>query len=182
MRYTGVMSISDLVGLIFYIAQNFGVALGVGGATVSLTLAARNRPYNAEASSIAGGIERAGLWFIVVSGIFITLAHAIAGEMALVTAPAYVFKWVVILFIFLFNITASVTRTKDEPHAPITGIVTATWYALFILHTTVPSLSFGQLFMGYILWVIVFFAGFIFFTKQGDVLKPPTTPSTPQAN
>ncbi|HEX8994216.1 MAG TPA: hypothetical protein VF803_03110 [Candidatus Paceibacterota bacterium] len=177
------MSFGTILGLVFYIAQNFGIALGVGGATMSLILASRNRAHNIEASDIAGRIERLGLWFIVVSGIFITLAHLIASEIDVLTAPVYTFKWVLIALIFVFNVVASITRIKDEPHAPIVGITVATWYALFVVHTAQPAFSYAQFFGIYASWVVVSFVLFNSYTTRKEVSAPavsasPSTTST----
>jgi len=157
----------ELMGFLVFSAQQAGVAIGVGGAAVELGLALRS--IGGMASETANSVTRVGFWLVVLSGALITFAHVIAGEEAAIFTPAYLFKWGLIALILVFNIVAIVTRSRKEPHAPITGLLVGTWFALFALHTLSPAnASWAFLTEAYAGWMILFFGGYLLIEKYSS--------------
>ncbi len=137
------MVIAEIIGLGFYALQQLGVALGVGGQTAALL--SRNHPALMAASRKTAAW---GLWGIIVSGVFITAAHVVAGEGTTVAEPAYLFKWLLVLTLLIGGF-----MTRGLTHGILVG---GSWYALFLLHTVAPVTSFPLLLVIYTGWMLLF--------------------------
>lgn len=147
------MAIAEIVGLGFFALQQLGVALGVGGETVALL--SRGNP------ALASAARRAtawGLWAVIISGVFITAAHILAGEGAIVGEPAYLFKWLVVIVLLVGSFMA-----RGVAHVILVG---GSWYALFLVHTLAPVTTMPLLLILYAGWMILFAAASLMFNRK----------------
>ena len=149
----------DAVNLLLYFAQQLGVMLGVGAASillVSYIVSMRDGRVDPEEDAFGHAvttIQTVGLWVIMVSGLAITAMHISGGALDIVLSPAYLFKWLLIGFLF----SASLFRQRSAyPHFMWEGIVGANWYALFIIHVVAPIAMWVDLIVLYVIWVVGF--------------------------
>lgn len=152
-----------MISLGLYALQQLGMALGVGGETVLL--------FSGAAPATAGAarrVTRLSLFLIIVSGIFITLAHIVAGEGATVAEPAYLFKWILVIGIAIAGFTARGSLG--------TILVGGSWYALFFLHTLAPVAPFFGLIILYAGWMALFALVFLLFNFRSGAPKPSSVP------
>lgn len=153
---------ADIAVLIFLL-QQLGFTLGLGAATFSLMFyvlgiadgavdASEQRFIHATKTVLA-----LSMFLIVLTGGLVTGAHILADEMIIVLAPVYLSKWILIGVVIVNGI---LLRFKAYS-AIIGGIISgASWYALFIVHTLVPDVSWSVLGVGYALWLLIFALGF----------------------
>lgn len=175
--------------LLVFLLQQLGIALGVGASTFALMFyivgisdgvidASEKRFMHAVYTTL-----RLSLFLIIVTGILITGAHYFAGEIATITAPSYLFKWILLLCIV---VNASLMDLRMLPPHIGGAIAGASWYALFVLHTLSLSLSWGLLFAVYVAWLIIFYVGFTLlqkfaqslYVKEGSIRVPQPIPSS----
>lgn len=153
---------ADFATLVFLLGQ-LGISLGLGAATFSLmfyfvaTADGRIDPTESRFVAATRIVLVASLFLIVVTGGLVTAAHILAGERDIVMAPVYLGKWAligVLIFSGLFHRLSLIS-------APVAGVISgASWYALFIVHTLAPQVSWGVLGIGYALWLGAFAIGF----------------------
>lgn len=170
----------DFIGIIIYILQELGIAIGVGAATVGMVLAIRN--HHIENNGIAGGVERLGIWMVVATAAAITFAHLVAREGALIMQAPYAFQWVIIASSFAFNMLAASARSRNDSHAPMAVLAAASWYALFLFHLLAPQGSWGEFIAVYAAWLVAFFGIFSFMTKEKAGSTAQNVPPTQTLN
>jgi outer membrane biosynthesis protein TonB len=162
------MSPGDLLPLALYLVQQLGIMLGVGSATVlliSYLTAMRDgmvEQTEARFARVVQHVLEIGLVCIVLSGAAITAEHAFAGQMEILSSPAYVFKW---LLIGSVSLAVVLRRAKPFISAVGEGLVGATWYALFIVHVVAPIAAWTDLLFLYVAWVAGFMLLWISLTK-----------------
>lgn len=163
----------DAIGLLLYLLQQFGVTLAVGASTFSLMFyivglsdgvvdASEKRFMHAVYTTL-----RVGLLCILITGILITAAHYFAGEYAVLMAPAYLFKWI-LLGIIIINATLMDMRVLSAEHGGV--IAGASWYALFVIHTLSLSFDWTILVSVYAAWLLIFWIGFRLLQKSARAL------------
>lgn len=153
------MSPGELLPLALYLIQQLGIMLGVGAASVTLVsylVSLHDGVVDVKEAQFARVIQHileVGLACIVLSGAAITAIHSFAGDYAVLSSPAYVFKWLLIGFVSF----ALVLRRAKPYVSPVWGgLVGATWYALFILHIVAPITFWEDLLFLYAAWVAGF--------------------------
>ena len=143
----------------FYFVQQLGVVLGVGAQTViliSYLIATRDNTVDQKEEQfgrVVVQVLKFGLYFIVISGVLITVMHFTANQAEIVYTPAFVFKWVLIFVIG--TITFMVGR-NPYMHFFWEGVLGSHWYALFILHVVAPLTTWPDLLVLYVLWTVGF--------------------------
>ncbi|HVV39225.1 MAG TPA: hypothetical protein VHD31_02765 [Candidatus Paceibacterota bacterium] len=144
----------DVVNLILYSAQQLGVMLGVGSASILLVAYLVSvydgtiDPKEEQFGRAVTRVQTLGLWIIILSGLVITAMHISGGALGIVLSPAFLFKWLLIALLF----GASLFRqNKPYPSYIWEGIIGANWYALFIVHIIAPVTNWVDLFIIYIL-------------------------------
>ena len=149
----------DAVNLLLYCAQQLGVMLGVGSASILLVaylVSTRDGAIDSKEEQFGRAvttIQTVGLWIIIASGLAITAMHISGGALDVVLSPAYLFKWLLIGFLF----SASLFRQrKAYPHFIWEGIIGANWYALFIVHIVAPIAMWADLIVLYVIWSVGF--------------------------
>jgi hypothetical protein len=149
----------ELMSLLFYCAQQLGVVLAVGAETIVLTaylVAVRDGVINDTEVKFAHAVNRVllvGIALIILSGLAIVGMHLSLGQGSVVVQPAFLFKWLLLIFVSLAMI---LRRTKAYMHFALEGLVGATWYAIFIVHILAPVASWSDLIVLYVLWTTLF--------------------------
>lgn len=169
----------ELLNLILYCVQQFGVALGFGAQTIMLVAylqATRDGVIDkVEAQFLRA--TRITLWVslfaIVVSGLCITLLHLLAGQEATIFQPAYLFKWLLIAVVILLT---ALLHTLPETLAE--GLLGGTWYALFLVHILAPVTTWINLLTLWGVWMIGFMICWyaLAVTLREKKLKQPANP------
>jgi hypothetical protein len=145
------------IGLILYCVQQLGVTLGVGSQTILLVaylISMRDGVLDSKEAQFSRAVRavlNTGLMCIVLSGVGITLMHILAGESATVLAPAYLFKWLLIIVALVLTLIS-----KDSTRSIIYGVAGGTWYALFLVHILAPVTTWLNLFTLYAVWLVGF--------------------------
>ena len=148
---------AELINLILYCAQQFGVALGFGSATVLLVaylIAMRDGKVDDKEAQYYRAVRGAlniGLLFIILSGVGITALHAAAAQDGVLTTPAFLFKWILVGMALGFTLLA---RSRD--HWALEGLSGGTWYALFLVHILAPVTGWFNLITLYAVWMVGF--------------------------
>lgn len=156
----------DLVTLVLYSIQQLGVMLGVGAETIFLityTLSVRDGIIDPKESQIARAVNKAlvtGLALMVLSGIGIAALHFAFGDWQVLLAPAFLFKWALII---LLTALALIWKGKTFPDFAWEGLIGASWYALFVVHI-LPLIA-GW--FDYVVLYIVWTAGFMLLWSAG---------------
>ncbi len=154
----------ELVRLLLFCVQQFGIVLAVGAQTVmliSFLIATRDGVVDQKEERFSHALLFAlklGLISIIASGILITLLHLSLGEYGVVETPAFLFKWL------LIGIIVAVTyRIARAPFAHFfwEGILGAHWYALFVLHVLAPLTTWVDLLILYGLWSVGFMLAWV---------------------
>ncbi len=159
--------LGELLFFCIYVLQQLGIMLGVGAQTLLLCthLVALHRH---EAAGEQASFNRAarmalgsGLVLIVVSGLGAVAVHTTGGQSDILFAPAFLFKWVLIVFVLAVYL-------GHKRLAPWNNLVAwfggGSWYALFLVHTLAPVTSWFNLLGLYAAWMIFFaavWAGFV---------------------
>lgn len=162
----------DVINLILYFIQQLGVMCGVGAATVLLItylVSGRDGVFDARETQFGAAVHKVmifGLTLIVASGIVITTVHLSTGASAVVTAPAFLFKWMLIILLVVGETLRG--RHIFSRHVAWQGLLGAHWYALFVVHVLAPVALWLDLFTLYVIWV----AGFVLsFTSLERALR-----------
>lgn len=176
------MSGGELLYVAVYAAQQLGVMLGVGSSTVLLcthllTLHAGEREEPHEAYARAGrAAMAAGLGLIIISGAAAVALHWSAGALSTLEAPAFLFKWALVIAALALFFIAS--RWNGSVSMAFAG---GNWYALFLVHILAPDLSWEYLLAGYGVWMLSFAAAWAFFVAimRWGVPRGAVAPATP---
>lgn len=151
---------SELVRLVLYATQQLGVTLAVGAQTIVLLaylIAMRDRVVEAKEAQFARAARAvlfSGLGLVILSGLGIAALHYIGAEFSILLAPAFLFKWILVVAVLLFGLGIGagwVWQWVGE------GIVGGTWYALFLVHILAPVTSWETLGVLYAGWLGAFF-------------------------
>ena len=180
----------ELLLFAIYVAQQLGVMLGVGAQTLllctHLIAIHRHEPekYDSSFARAARVALTVGLLLIVVSGALAVLLHAVAGNFDVLSAPAFLFKWVLIIVVAVAYALQKYVADWSNTFAWFVG---GTWYALFLVHSTAPITSWSNLLFLYVAWM-GFFAlawGAFIFLMEGTKVRStrdiqPKAPAVPQ--
>ncbi len=148
---------ADFFGLILYCVQQLGVTLGVGSQTILLVaylISMRDGILDSKEAQFSRAVRavlNTGLMCIVISGVGITFMHILAGEGTTVLAPAYLFKWLLIILALGLTLIS-----KDSTKSLLYGVAGGTWYALFLVHILAPVTTWSNLFTLYVVWLVGF--------------------------
>lgn len=180
----------ELVSLLVSIAQELGIVVGVGALTLTLighllSLHANQNEATRRYVRAAHHLRAMALFVIVLSGVAAVVLHVLSGSFAILVAPVFVFKWLLIALIVVLHFTEwHVSGIKQDV---IEGFEGATWYALFIVHTLALIVQWGFLVLLYAGWVVTFgiiWAVFVWIMRGQSIKKSPTLPAskpTPKA-
>lgn len=143
--------------------------------------------FNEHLRTAARWVRFVGLLLIILSGGVVGYVHFIAGETAILEEPAFVFKWLLVVLLLGFHLLDKVQRGRGV----ILWLEGASWYALFLVHTLAPVISWADILIAYGAWIIAFGAVWGIFlyavtprkkkTIAPEVLKeiPPVVPKPP---
>lgn len=151
---------SEIVALVLYGLQQFGVMLGVGAETIILVLylaSLRDGVVQPKEAQFARAVRRAlhfGLGTIALSGAGVVAYHTLLGQVDVVLQPAFLFKWIIIALLLLSILARP--RGAAFSHALWEGAVGGTWYALFLVHILAPVTSWPILLGLYSAWLTGF--------------------------
>jgi len=130
----------ELIMLLLYCMQQLGIALGLGAQTIMLVAyvsAMRDGAIDEQEAQFLRA-TRGVLWvafvFIIVSGLGVTLLHLLAGQEAIILAPAYFFK-----LLLIAAVIALTALLHTLPETVAEGLLGGTWYALFVVHILARS-------------------------------------------
>lgn len=180
---------SELVALVLYSFQQFGIMLGVGAETILLIVylvSLRDGVVEPKEVQFARVIRRAlygGLGIIIFSGAGVVAYHALLGQAGVMFQPAFLFKWAMVALLLLATLARP--RGAAFSHPLWEGAVGGTWYALFLVHILAPVTSWPVLLGFYGLWLAGFEACWwaLAHAMQGGVavaIKPvPHSPPAP---
>ncbi len=147
--------------------------LGVGAQTVLLCahlLALHHgEKENPHANFVTAARAALGLAFvlIVASGIAAVGVHIAADQPDVLFAPAFMFKWMLILVLLAAYALPAGTEWSNI-RAWLTG---GTWFALFLVHSIGPVTTWATLFVLYTLWLVFFAAvwtGFVLTMRRSS--------------
>jgi hypothetical protein len=148
---------AELLNLLLYCVQQFGVAIGVGAQTIMLVAyisAIRDSVIDDKEAQFLRA-TRTVLWvslgLMVLSGIGITFLHIVAGQLDIVLTPAYLFKCLLILVV-----VALTAALHTLPETLAESLLGGTWYALFVVHILAPVTSWINLLTLWAVWLVGF--------------------------
>jgi len=171
---------ADVLNLIFYCAQQLGVALGVGAETIMLVAylqAARDGVIDAKEAQFmraTRGVLFTALALIIVSGFGITALHVLAAQSATIFTPAYLFKWLLILVVLLLTAFRKLVPQKYDE-----ALLGGSWYALFVVHILAPVTTWTNLLEWWAIWMVGFALCWTALTLIIRDKKPKTTEEKP---
>ncbi|MEK7612954.1 MAG: hypothetical protein AAB449_02300 [Patescibacteria group bacterium] len=166
---------AELISLLLYSLQQLGVMLGVGAETIMLLaylISMRDGTVDKTEDRFSHAVGRvldAGLILIIVSGIGVVTTHFIAREYAILFAPVFMFKWVLIGIIVLSTV---LIQNKIFSQARLEMLAGGTWYAIFIVHILAPITTWSNLILLYAVWILGFslcWYGLTRFTRESSV-------------
>ncbi len=153
------MSGGELLQLSIYIFQQAGIMLGIGAQTVILCthLLVLHRHESESTEVTLESAARTTLWIsfalIILSGLGAVALHWQAVQLEILLAPAFLFKWILILvLLFALALESTLGHWNDAAR----GFVGATWYALFVIHTLGLASSWLTLGILYAVWLVFF--------------------------
>jgi len=153
--------LGELFGLALYLLQQAGVLLGVGAEMVLLIsyllhIQARGSG-PARFVAPARFVERLGLGFIVLSGLGVVLYHVLRWDVAILVAPAFIAKWLLIGVVLVgYKVEQQAEARRYAWRSVVHGFIGGTWLALFLLHTLAPDTTIVALVLGYAAWMAFF--------------------------
>ncbi len=184
----------EVFSLALYVLQQLGVMLAVGAQTAILAaylLSIRDGVVEIKEAQFAGAIRRilsVGMAIIILSGFGAIAFHILIGQEAVLYAPAFLFKWVLIGILGVLLLASS---KVPFTHYLSLGFAGATWYALFVLHILAPVTSWTDLGVLYGVWVTGFmlvWIALVYMLRGGpkevevkEIKKVPPIPLTPKA-
>lgn len=149
----------ELAALGLYVVQQLGVMLGAGAQVIVLVLylvAIKDGTVDAKEHYFLSATKRIlylGLVCIITSGVLITLIHLSQAQSNIVFTPAYLFKWLLIMF----AVGLALFDFKDQPSlAVIKGLAGAIWFGLFAVHILAPETSWFMLGLLFGTWLLGF--------------------------
>lgn len=169
--------------------QQLGIVLGVGAQTILLTahfLALHSRRSEEMHGYVhtARQVRAVSLMLIILSGVAAVIIHLQTGTSETLFAPAFIFKWGLIGILALFHMLEEGSAGYKQD--AIEGFEGTNWYALFIVHTMAPVVSWAFLLEIYGGWFVAFgtvWVAFVAFMRwQGTTKAPnpmPAAPATP---
>jgi hypothetical protein len=174
----------ELLSLIVSLAQEIGIVVGVGALTITLvghflSLHAHKNETVFSYVRAARHIRALALMAIIISGGAAILVHAQLGTLSVLLAPAFLFKWLIIVLLTAFYFVE--LKVEGMARDAVEGFEGANWYALFIVHTMAPVAGWGLLLAIYLGWLAAFaviWAGFVWLMRRESVIspKPAATP------
>ncbi|MBC7836319.1 hypothetical protein H7X87_00885 [Acetobacteraceae bacterium] len=168
----------ELVSFFSYFFQELGVMLAVGGMTVILALylaAVRDGAVEVSENRLARAafaILFLGVVIMILSGGSATALHFYLSEENTILTPVYLFKWGLIAFLAALAIYQ---RSSPLTHYFSLGFAGASWYALFVLHTVAPILSWMDLGILYVAGVTGFmfmWTALVYMMRKGSNAVP----------
>ena len=150
----------EVVALVLYSFQQFGIMLGVGAETIILVVflvSLRDGAVEPKEAQFARAIRKTlyvGLGIIIFSGVGITVYHALLGQIGIILQPAFLFKWLLVSLVLLAALARP--RSSAFSHILFEGAVGGTWYALFLVHILAPVTTWPILLGLYGLWLLGF--------------------------
>jgi len=147
----------DLANLVLFCAQELGVAIGVGAQTVMMVAyfqAMRDGLVDAKEAQFLRATRRVSFFalaLMVISGLLITALHIMLGDVVTILAPAYLFKWLLILLSIIITATAGAI-----PKNIFEALISGNWYALFFVHVLAPVISWTNLLEWWAVWLVGF--------------------------
>lgn len=154
-------SVLELFSLVLYLFQQGGILLGVGAEVVlliSYLLHLQARASGAARFVVqARFVERLGLGVIVLSGLGVVLYHVLRWDVAILLAPAFIAKWVLIGAVLVgYQVEQRAETGVYKWRAAVHGFIGGSWLALFLLHTLAPDTTLAALVVGYAAWMAFF--------------------------
>jgi hypothetical protein len=146
---------AELLAFGLYFAQQIGVLLAIGAQTILLSghlLDTHAERFNEHLRTAARWVRFVGIALIVISGGAVGYFHFIAGETAVLEEPAFVFKWLLVALLLGFHLLDTLQRGRGI----ILWLEGASWYALFLVHTLAPVISWKNILIAYGAWIIAF--------------------------
>lgn len=168
----------ELLSLVVSFAQEIGIVVGVGALTV--TLVGHLLSLHADKNETVFGYVRAArsiraiaLMVIIISGGAAILVHFQTGTLGVLVAPAFLFKWALIVLLTAFYFM----ELKVEGYArdAVEGFEGANWYALFIVHAMAPVVGWLLLLSVYLAWLAAFavvWVVFVWLMRRHSTLPP----------
>src|SRR3989344_3703796 len=150
----------EMVALVLYSFQQFGVMLGVGAETILLVvylMSLRDGVVEPKEAQFARAIRKTlyiGLCIIIFSGAGIAGYHALLGQIGIILQPAFLFKWLLVSLVLLAALARP--RSSAFSHVLFEGVVGGTWYALFLVHILAPVTIWPVLLGLYGIWLLGF--------------------------
>lgn len=169
----------ELLSLALYFIQQLGVMLGVGAETIILVaylVLLHTQDSSAKERGFIGSVRSArtvALFFIISSGIVVTIMHAVTSNVEVLLQPAFLFKWALIAVVCVLHLFL---RENEREQPVLEGVAGAHWYALFVVHTVAPIISWTNLTILYLGWLVVFagiWAAFIWAMKRYGAPRQP---------
>ena len=162
----------DTLDLVLYCVQQVGVMLAVGAESIvliSYLLSMRDGKIEETEARFSRAVHRAlgvGVLLMVLSGIAIMVLEASLGQIDVVLAPVFLFKWLLIIGLICTYIWQ---RGKPFSHYLIEGVIGGTWYTLFLVHILAPLTGWINLITLYVLMLggfLVIWAAFVKLTRE----------------
>jgi hypothetical protein len=147
----------ELINLILYCVQQAGIALGFGAQTIMLVAyirAAKDRVVDEKESQFLSATHWAifaALMLIITSGVGIAILHFAAGQTAVLFAPAFLFKWLLIGVVLVLTL-----MWRAVPQKVNEAVLGGSWYALFLVHILAPVANWVDLFILWGAWMVGF--------------------------
>jgi len=170
----------ELLSLVVSWAQEIGIVAGVGALTI--TLVGHLLSLHAHKNETVFGYVRAArsiralaLMVIIVSGGAAVLVHYQQGTSGVLLAPAYLFKWLLIVLLTAFYFVE--LKVEGVARDAVEGFEGANWYALFIVHSIAPAVAWMFLLSIYFGWLATFaviWVGFVWLMRRQSTIKPAT--------
>ncbi|MEI7719919.1 MAG: hypothetical protein WCI89_01785 [bacterium] len=161
----------EILNLIFYSLQQFGMAFGVGAETIVLIaylMAVRDGTVDDEEerfTKAARTVAGVGIFLLLASGAGITLTHYLHGETSIVLAPAFLFKWSLIGIVTSLRM---LNRGNSLGSGLLEGFSGASWYALFLVHILAPAAGWsilGIIYGGWLVGFALFWTALVFMVR-----------------
>ena len=168
----------DLLSLVISFAQEIGIVAGVGALTVTLVghllslHADKNETVFAYVRA-ARGIRAVALMVIIISGGAALLVHFQTQTLAVLAAPAFLFKWLLIALLTAFYFAE--LKVAGYGRDAVEGFEGANWYALFIVHSMAPVVAWLLLLSIYFGWLATFaiiWIGFVWLMRRHSTIAP----------
>jgi hypothetical protein len=172
-----------LAELTLYCTQQLGIMLGVGAEIIGLVMyliASRDNTIDKDEERFLRATKRVlyfGIAIIFISGLLIT----ILSPRDTIMQPAYLFKWVLIVFV---TSLAFVDMSSSAIHDTVKGIAAGSWFALFAVHILAPVTTWINLGLITFLWMIGFMTcwmalTFVLHGKKSKGLDTPVSVAVP---